>query len=70
MRPVVLGRMAARSDHSIRPGEPLSVAAWLIRTEGRKHFTGTAIVDAGGAVRAHALATWIEPRTRKFERGT
>lgn len=64
LRPILLGRIAVRPARLIRPGEPLCAVAWRIGSEGRKHFTGSALFDAEGDVCARARATWIEPRSR------
>jgi len=61
-RPLLLGRLTATVDRSVRPGEQCVVAGWLLERSGRKHFTGTAIFDPSGAVVARAKAVWFAPR--------
>ena len=58
-RPMVLGTMTARIDGLPAVGRPHVVLAWLRRTQGRKHHTGTALLTADGEVLARAEATWI-----------
>jgi hypothetical protein len=58
-RPMVLGRMALRRVHDPRPGEPQVVMGWVVGSEGRKTFSGTALYDAAGALLAVAQQTWI-----------
>ena len=59
----VLGRMAARIDNPVRPGETYVALGWPIEHDGRKHLVGSAIVDLEGDPLAVALATWIELRS-------
>ena len=58
--PVLLGRFAADIARRPAAGETLTVAAWRTGADGRKHYSSSAIYDAGGAVIAAANATWIE----------
>ncbi len=58
-RPMVLGRMALRRLGAPAPGEPHVVVGWTMSTEGRKTFTGSALLDAAGTTLALARATWI-----------
>lgn len=58
-RPMVLGRMATVIDAVPEAGVPHVVQGWLIGSEGRKVFTGSALYDGSGAVLAVAQATWI-----------
>lgn len=57
---MVLGTMAAEIIAPIVPGEECIVIAWPLRSEGRKHFSGTALFTARGHLIAKASATWIE----------
>ena len=57
-----LGRMTARVSGRVRPGERCTVAGWLLGSERRKHFTGTAVYDEAGRLAALASAVWIAPR--------
>lgn len=59
-KPVVLGRMTAEIVRSARAGEQCIVMGWAIRSEGRKHFAGTALFSESGEVLARAHQTWIE----------
>ena len=58
-RPMVLGRMAL--EHLGQPvvGEPHVVLGWVIGTDGRKTFSGTALYDAAGTLLARAAQTWF-----------
>jgi len=62
-RIALLGRMRARREREIRAGEELVAVGWSIDREGRKHQTGSALIDPDGEVVAHARATWIEMRS-------
>lgn len=59
-RPVLLGRLAAEIRRRPKPGERLIAMAWKTGSEGRKHFSDSALVDANGDVIAAANALWIE----------
>ena len=56
---MVLGRLAARLERSVEPGEQCVVVSWSAGVEGRKHFAGTALFGVDGELRATARATWI-----------
>jgi hypothetical protein len=58
----LLGRLAAEVLAPVRVGDELAVVGWNLAGAGRKQVTASAVVDAGGAVRARALALWIAPR--------
>jgi hypothetical protein len=58
----LLGRLAAVRGREIQVGERLAVVGWKLATEGRKHQTASALIDANGEVVARARATWIELR--------
>jgi hypothetical protein len=58
-RPMVLGTMTAEVDRLPAVGEEHVVMAWARGSEGRKHWCGTALYAADGALLAHADATWI-----------
>ncbi len=58
-RPVVLGRLAAKLNAPVRPGERCVVTGWPLGEEGRKLYSGTALFSADGELRAFAKATWI-----------
>ena len=56
----LLGRMAASRERELRVGEALVAVGWSLGTDGRKHHSASALVDANGDVVAAARATWIE----------
>lgn len=58
----VLGRMTARVDEPVRPGEEHVVIGWPIGRDGRKHHAGSAVLSADGRVLAAARALLIAPR--------
>lgn len=58
-RPLVLGRMTLERLGEPTVGAPHVVVGWTTGTEGRKTFTGTALLDGAGRVLARAQATWI-----------
>jgi hypothetical protein len=57
---VVLGMFAAELVAAVATEAPLVMLAWPLGADGRKHFAGTALFTAAGALRARARATWIE----------
>ncbi len=61
--PALLARLTAVIDGE-RPniGEELIVAAWPIKSEGRKHLAATALYHGDGRPIARAQALWIEPK--------
>lgn len=61
-RPLLLGRLTAAVERSVRPGEQCVVTGWLLEQSGRKHFTGTALFAPSGAVVARARAVWFAPK--------
>lgn len=56
----LLGRLTARIDRLPEIGERLVAIGWPMGVEGRKHFAGSALLDADGEGIAAAQATWIE----------
>ena len=56
---MLLGELSAHIGGSVTPGEECVVLAWDIGSEGRKHFTGTALYNARGENVAYAKGTWI-----------
>lgn len=55
----LLGRMATKIEQPIKVGEKYVIMGWVIASEGRKTWTGTAIYDEQGKVCAYAKGTWI-----------
>lgn len=55
----LLGRFSAHIEQPVRPGETLTVSAWAISHEGRKHNAGSALYRSNGERVACAEATWI-----------
>ncbi|MGI8701045.1 MAG: hypothetical protein ACR2JU_07540 [Nocardioidaceae bacterium] len=64
-RPLVLGRMTASSEQP-RVGRPHVVVGQLVREEGRKTFTATALYDEGRLV-GRAEQTWIAVDPASFQ---
>jgi len=62
--PLLLGEMAAELKGTIRVGERCVVIGWELTSDGRRHYTGTAIFSEGGECRGVARATWFEVTTR------
>jgi hypothetical protein len=62
--PAQLARLTAAIDaERPRTGEELIVAAWPIRSDGRKHMAAAALYHADGRAIARAQALWIEPKS-------
>lgn len=57
---LVLGQITANIIESIVFSDQLIVVGWYLGKERKKNFSGTAIVDTKGHVKAIAKATWIE----------
>ncbi len=58
-RPMLLGRLTAKIDNRIKPGEPCVITGWELSRNGRKHVVGTALFSGSGQLCGHAKATWI-----------
>ncbi|MEQ8748984.1 MAG: hypothetical protein RIC52_04330 [Amphiplicatus sp.] len=56
----LLGRYAVDIARRPKPGERLTVIAWKERSDGRKHFASSALVDENGEAAAIANALWID----------
>jgi hypothetical protein len=56
---VVLGRISARMMGSVAPGERCVVIGWRLGREGRKLYSGTAVLSGGSELRALAKETWL-----------
>lgn len=59
-RLALLARLAAQIERPVMPGEQLTLTAWSLGREGRKHFSATAMHDVAGELVAIARALWIE----------
>ncbi len=57
--PIVLGRLTARLSEPIFSGQEYIISGWSIGKDGRKHYAGTAVYTANGALCALGQATWI-----------
>ena len=64
--PMVLGRMTAVVDVFPLAGEQCIVVGGLVRVEGRKHFTNTALYSANGALLAYAEQIWVTIDIKDF----
>ena len=62
----VLGELCARIDKAVNPGEHCVVTGWLLRTEGRKRYAGTAVFNSEGRTAAVGRAVWIEVPASTF----
>ncbi|MDX1568820.1 MAG: hypothetical protein R3223_13525 [Longimicrobiales bacterium] len=56
----VLGELAAEIRGGVPVGERCVVIGWERRSQGRRHWTGTALFDESGDCRAVGLGTWFE----------
>lgn len=56
---MLLGRMTAAFDGTVSAGERCIVIGWPLGVDGRKHFTGTALLGADGRCVGHSRQTWI-----------
>ena len=63
---LVLGKMTVEIVDPIKKGENLIVMGWSNGTERRKNYSGTAIINSDGIVKAIGDATWIEIDPSKF----
>ncbi len=57
--PLVLGRIAGWILRPPAPGEDHVVVAWSLGSEGRRRWSGSAILTADGIACAVARATWV-----------
>ena len=60
--PALLGQLTAEVFRVPEVGEPIVALAWPIRTDGRKHWAGSALATEDGEVIGNAEALWIEPK--------
>jgi hypothetical protein len=56
----LLGSLHAELLGEVALGEPVVAVGWHESTDGRKHRTASALLDAGGELVARARAIWIE----------
>lgn len=56
----LLGSMTASIKRPVLVDQSYVVQGWLIESEGRKHFTGTAIFDERGELFAASSQVWIQ----------
>lgn len=59
IRTGLLGRMRAVIRQRVRAETDLRVIGWRQEVDGKKHFAGTALFDAAGALCAFSRQTWI-----------
>lgn len=57
---IVLGRMTAKITRPLKIGDRCIIHAWPIGSDGRKHFSGTAIYTEKQELVGIAKATWFE----------
>lgn len=65
-QPMVLGRMTAEVYRLPTAGEPCLSIGGLLRTEGRKYFTNTALYAADGELLGRAEQIWIRINLEDF----
>lgn len=56
----LLGRLKVKLEHPVSVGEKCITIGWHIKSNGRKHTTGTALFSESGIICGTGLATWIE----------
>ena len=59
---ILTGRMAVEQVAPVHAGTRHIVIGWQVRSEGRKHWAGTALFDDAGHLKAKSEALWIKPR--------
>lgn len=57
---IVLGRMSADIRTRVKAGENCVVIGWKKGSDGRKHFSGTAVYNSSGELCAVGNAVWID----------
>jgi hypothetical protein len=55
----MLGRITARIEKPVRPGDRCVVIGWTMGNEGKKYFAGTALFNSANELCAYAKAVWI-----------
>ena len=58
-KPMLLGRLTARVDKTVSPGEACVVVAWRIGEDGRKLIAGSAVYGEDGSLRGLGRAIWF-----------
>lgn len=61
----LLGRITAVVHKPAIAGERYVITGWPVSVDGKKHFAGTAMFNAGGQLVAEALAIWIGRRAQE-----
>jgi len=61
---ILTARMAAVQLEPVHANQPHIIAGWQIKSEGRKHWAGTALFDAQGELKAKSESLWIQPRAK------
>ncbi|MFW6206600.1 MAG: hypothetical protein ACOC5J_01565, partial [Gemmatimonadota bacterium] len=56
----VLGELAVDIRGAVSVGERCVVVGWEIESDGRRHWTGTALFEESGDCRAVAQGVWFE----------
>jgi hypothetical protein len=56
---ILLGRMSARIDRRLYPGDRCIIVAWPTGRDGRKLFASSALLNSDGEILAVAQATWL-----------
>jgi len=57
---ILLGEMKVELAGEVEALEPCVLSSWVIRHDGRKHFTGSAIYNSSGQICGAAQGLWIE----------
>jgi acyl-CoA thioesterase FadM len=56
---ILLGRMSARIDRRLYPGDRCIIVAWPTGRDGRKLFASSALLNSDSEILAVAQATWL-----------
>lgn len=65
---LVLGEIIVKIDEEIHQNEELLVMGWYLGKERKKNYSGTAIINRNGVIKAKAKATWIEVNPDTFNK--
>jgi hypothetical protein len=60
--PALLASLTAEVTRRPEIGEQVVAIGWHVRSKGRKHWCGSAVVAAEGDLLARAASLWIEPK--------